>query len=146
MLKGLRKGDPLTPFLYIIMAEGLTRLMRLRCFELASGLKTNFFKSCFGVVGIERSEVERFAHLLNCRLMEVPFMYMSISIGANPRLESTWRPIIGKIQKKLGSWKQSMLSMATRVCLIKFVLTSLPLFYLAFFKLSNKVAKQIVTI
>lgn len=46
---------------------------------------------------------ERYANLLNCRVMHVPFVYLGIPIGANPRIADTWSPVIFKLAKKLGA-------------------------------------------
>lgn len=61
----------------------------LRCFELISELEVNFFKSSFGGVGVEREVRLDFAGRLNCRLMSIPFVYLGLPVGANPRKEST---------------------------------------------------------
>lgn len=57
----------------------------MRCFELVSSLKVNFSKISFGAVGVESSEVVKFARLLNCSLLTLPFTYLGMPIGANPR-------------------------------------------------------------
>nr|KYP32570.1 hypothetical protein KK1_046712 [Cajanus cajan] len=87
----------------------------LRCFELVAGLKVNFFKSIFGGMGVERNVIEGFAHLLNCSVTQLPFNYLGIPLGADPRRTETWRPIISKYNKKLAKWKHKSLSMAGRV-------------------------------
>nr|KYP45006.1 hypothetical protein KK1_033467 [Cajanus cajan] len=115
MSKCIGQGDPLSPFLFTIVVEGLTGLMReaiqkglffgvkvgensvevsilqyaddtiflgeatignvitikaiLRCFEMVPGLKVNFFKSCFSVIGVDRNTIVSFAQLLNCCLI-----------------------------------------------------------------------------
>ena len=45
----------------------------LRCFEMVVGLKVNFQKSNFGVIGVEESVGLRFAQILNCKLLLFPF-------------------------------------------------------------------------
>ena len=47
---------------------------------------------------------------------------------------SFWDQVINKVKSRLSRWKERLLSMAGRVCLIKSVITTLPLFYWSFFK------------
>nr|KYP40808.1 hypothetical protein KK1_037854 [Cajanus cajan] len=69
----------------------------IRCFEVVSRLKVNFFKSKFGSICVDHALVEDFAHLLNCTLLSLSFPYLGLPIGANPRIVVTWRPIISKV-------------------------------------------------
>jgi len=183
MKRGLRQGDPLAPFLFLIVAQGFAELMEnaarlqlfegvkvgrlnvevshlqfaddtlvigkstlnnvlviksiLRWFELCSGLKVNFHKSKLAGLGMFEMEKNSFARILNCNLMEIPFVYLGIPVGANPKKESTWKPISDKFLKKLSLWKQKNISLSGRICLINSVLTSLPLFFLVFFQNSK---------
>jgi len=61
--------------------------------------------------------------------MKIPFKYLGIIIGGNPRRVSFWDHVIDRIKHRLLKWKGRLLSMAGRVCLIKFVITSLLLYY-----------------
>jgi len=111
----------------------------LRSFEIVSGLKVNFHKSQVGVVGVLKMNLNIFSNCLNCARMDLPFKYMGIRIGGNPRNIEFWDPIIHKIQSRLSSWKGKLLSMARRLCLIKSVINALPLFYFfIFLRLQNK--------
>ena len=51
-----------------------------------------------------------------------------------------------KIQDRLSVWKGRRLSLAGRVCLVKSVLTSIPLFYLSVFRAPSSVCKRIASI
>lgn len=179
-------GDPLAPFLFLIVAEGLSGMMRqarrlnlykgfkvgregvevsllqfaddtlficepstqnvlamksmLRCFELMSGLKVNFFKSKLAGVSVAEDVLLRYANLLHCKTTEIPFVYLGIHVGANPRKKTTWDPLLSKLRKRLSLWKRKTLSFGGKVCLIRSVLSSIPLFYLSFFKLPKGVA------
>ncbi|KHN01947.1 hypothetical protein glysoja_040779, partial [Glycine soja] len=82
----------------------------LRCFELVSSLKINFFKSSLGAIGVENDLLTRFAGMLNCRLMHISFLYLGIPVGAIHRKENTWQPIVDKFDRKLTSWKSKVLS------------------------------------
>ena len=57
----------------------------LRAFELSSGLKINYGKSSFGVLGQSEQWKLQAASYLNCRIMPLPFSYLGIPIGANPK-------------------------------------------------------------
>ena len=61
----------------------------LRSFELVSGLKINFAKSRFGAIGATEQWILNAATYLNCRVLSVPFSYLGIPIGANPRRSET---------------------------------------------------------
>lgn len=65
-----------------------------RSFKLASGLKINFAKSYFGAIGVSERWSFDAARCLNCRLLSIPFVYLGLPIGANPRRGRVWDPII----------------------------------------------------
>jgi hypothetical protein len=177
--RGLKQGDPLAPFLFLLVAEGLTALSKsaislgffkgfqvgpevsvsllqyaddtlfigeacvenlwsmkviLKWFELVSGLKVNFSKSCLMGVNVSSSFLEGSASFLHCKLGSLPFTYLGLPVGANPRLASTWDPVIKTIEKRLNSWRNRYVSLGGRVVLINSVLASIPVFFLSFSK------------
>jgi len=77
----------------------------LRSFELVSGLKINFSKSSFGVIGKSEQWAEEAADYLNCRILASPFSYLGIPIGDNPRRSKLWDPLVRKCERKLATWK-----------------------------------------
>lgn len=187
--KGLKQGDPLAPFLFLVAAEGLAGLVRrgvesnnlngfklseslsvellqfaddtiffcdggdrsvwclkaiLRSFELVSGLKVNFAKSNVIGINMEERTMEGISQFLSCRLGSMSFKFLGVPVGANPRLRSTWQPIIDSIKARLNSWKSRQLSIGGRVTLINSVLASLPLFLFSFYKAPKKVIEEII--
>ncbi|MCH91649.1 putative non-LTR retroelement reverse transcriptase, partial [Trifolium medium] len=44
---------------------------------------------------------ERFLH---CRVGSLPFMYLGLPVGANPRKETTWKPLLDTLAKRLNDW------------------------------------------
>jgi hypothetical protein len=61
----------------------------LRGFEMASGLKVNFFKSCIVGVNISNDFLGMASNFLNCRIGCTPFKYLGLMVGGNPRSLST---------------------------------------------------------
>ena len=51
--------------------------------------------------------------------------------------------MLTKLWNRLNAWKGKSLSMAGRLCLIKSVLTSLPLFYVSLFCMSTTVMRKV---
>jgi len=188
--RGLRQGDPMAPFLFLIVAEGLAGLVRqavkkdlysgikvgsnetnvgllqfaddtlflceakaqnartlkaiLRSFELALGLRVNFSKTKVGGLGLDASMLKVFSNTLNCKHMDIPFVYLGMPIGGNPRLKQFWQPMIENVSSRLANWKGKLISMAGRVCLIKSVLSALPLYYMSFYKMPKYVSNKLL--
>jgi hypothetical protein len=101
-------------------------------FELVSGLKVNFFKSKIYGINVEDSFMRAASNFVPCNTDSIPFRFLGIPVGANPRRCATWSPILNSIKSKLSSWRGRMLSIGGRVTLINSVLSSLPLYFFSF--------------
>jgi len=71
----------------------------LRLFEVIFGLRMNFHRSSFGTIGVELGEIERYANLLNCRILSIPLVYLGLPIGANPRKWKFGNPLFISLRK-----------------------------------------------
>ncbi|PNX97438.1 cysteine-rich receptor-like protein kinase [Trifolium pratense] len=104
--RGLKQGAPLAPLLFLLVAEGLGGLMRkaveinqfrpflalkavLRGFEMTSGLKMNFWKSCVMGVNVSDEFLGMASDFLNCRIGRTPFKYLGLPVGANPHADES---------------------------------------------------------
>lgn len=68
--------------------------------------------------------------------------YLGSFIDGETRSRKIFDDIHESLQKKLASWKPKLLSQASRVVLIKSVLSSIPVYHLSYFALSEKEAKK----
>lgn len=189
MKRGLRQGDPLSPFLFNIVAEGLNIMLErakeegmisgitlgvngptishlqfadvtilfckcdmaqlitiggiLWSFQLTSGLKINFSKSQLCGIGVSEEELQLFANILDCKIVELPIKYLGLPLGANPKRIATWKPIIEKMERKLALWRRKYISIGGRINLIKSTLCYLPQYYMSIFKLPISVANKL---
>ncbi|XP_028083239.1 uncharacterized protein LOC114284511 [Camellia sinensis] len=108
-----------------------------------SGLKINYHKSAISGVGIDEATVADFASRLNCMSQQLPFKYLGMPLGVNRKRKQIWKPLVDKFKEKLAGWKRRVLSFASKVTLIKSVLSNLPVYYMALFKIPQGIAKEI---
>jgi hypothetical protein len=118
----------------------------LRGYEMSSGLKVNFYKSCVMGVNVSEEFLAMASNFLNCRVGTIPFKYLGLPVGANPRKMSTWEPMITVVRNRLGSWGNKYVSLGGRIVLINAVLNAILIFYLSYMKMPKKVWKELVKI
>jgi hypothetical protein len=118
----------------------------LRGFELASGLKVNFWKSCLIGVNVSDTFMETACTFLNCIKGGIPFKYLGLPVGANPRKVSTWDPMVDSLRNKLNSWGNKHISLGGRIVLINSVLNSIPIYFLSLMRMPAQVIKKVTRI
>ena len=180
-MRGLRQGDLLYPFIFLLVAEGLnvlmtkathlnhftgyldgaivptvlshlqfaddTLLIGAKCwanvralravlvlFENMSGLELNYHKSMLVGINIEDSWLTEAASILSCKIGRVPFMYLGLPIGGDPRRLNFWDLVIARIKSRLSDWMSRNWSYGGRLILLKYVMSSLPVYALSFFR------------
>lgn len=105
----------------------------LQLFELVSGLKVNFHKSLLLGVHVDDQWLADASYFLNCKLGKLPFVYLGLPVGANPRHLATWQPVVKKVRRQLACWNNKHISLEGRVVLLKLVLTALPTYFVSLF-------------
>jgi len=106
----------------------------LTIFEQLSGLKVNFHKSMLTGVNVSASWLTEATSTLHCRVGSLPFVYLGLRIGGDDRRLEFWTHVVDRIVTRLSGWKSRFLSLGHRLILLKNVMSSLPVYFLSFFK------------
>ncbi|RVW74273.1 Transposon TX1 uncharacterized 149 kDa protein [Vitis vinifera] len=157
--KGLRQGDPLSPYLFIMGMEVLSALIS-RAVEggfiygcriwKGRGQPVNITHLLFADDTIVFCEAKKESLLevegaldmaaeIGCKVGQLPTVYLGLPLGAPNRASSVWDGVEEKMRRKLALWKRHFLSKGGRITLIKSTLASIPLFARAKEELWKKV-------
>ncbi|XP_020266417.1 uncharacterized protein LOC109841906 [Asparagus officinalis] len=115
----------------------------LYIFEDISWLGINFSKSSLIYFGKLHNRGQVLASSMNCKLDYLPIKYLGLPLKYGKLAKSDWQPMLDNMYRKLASWKSSCLSFGGRLVLLNSVLSSIPLYYMSFYKLPSWVIKEV---
>nr|GEZ79698.1 RNA-directed DNA polymerase, eukaryota, reverse transcriptase zinc-binding domain protein [Tanacetum cinerariifolium] len=141
--KGLKQGDPLAPFLFILVMESL-HLSFNRVVD--AGLCIHVSKSKLMGIAVNDDCVHQAANRIGCGILKVPFTYLGSRVGGNISRICSWDEIVEKLITRLSKWKMNTLSIGGRLTLLKAVLGSVPIYYMSLFKVPMNVLHRMETI
>ncbi|RVW76018.1 hypothetical protein CK203_055322 [Vitis vinifera] len=142
--RGLRQGDPLSPFLFTIVADVLSRmLLKAEERNLLEGFRVNIDKSNLYGINLDQNHLSRLALLLDCKASDWPILYLGLPLGGNPTACGFWDPVIERISRRLDGWQKALLIFWCRITLLHSCLSHIPSYFLSLFKIPTLVAAKI---
>ncbi|GKE31925.1 RNA-directed DNA polymerase, eukaryota, partial [Tanacetum coccineum] len=111
-------------------------------FQFHKGLKINIHKSKLMGVGVASDEVESVARIVGCSTFSSPFTYLGVKMGGFMSRIKSWDEVKCNLTSRLCKWKIKTLSIGVRLTLLKYVLSSMPLYHMFIFKVPMGVLKN----
>ncbi|GJZ14187.1 RNA-directed DNA polymerase, eukaryota, reverse transcriptase zinc-binding domain protein [Tanacetum coccineum] len=153
--KGLKQGDPLSPFLFIVVMESLhisfQRVVDVGLFkgiELAPSLNLShmFYADDAIFMGQwSKSNIDTIVQVLECfdhaSGLHINMTKRSKVGGCMSRIQ-TWNETIERMAYRLSKWKLKTFSIGGRLTLLKSVLGYMPIYHMSIFKVPKKVLQR----
>ncbi|GJU36769.1 reverse transcriptase, partial [Tanacetum coccineum] len=154
--RGLRQGDPISPYIFVMCAEVLSSMVRKSISEgHIHGVKVeNYIHTILPSFNYEKSEISfsanvdihirtRIIECLNVREVGHQDKYLGLPSVIGRSKKVVFEAILDKIKKKLGGWKEKTLSIAGKEVLIKSVAQAMPMYTMNIFLLPGNIINDI---
>nr|GEU53912.1 hypothetical protein [Tanacetum cinerariifolium] len=141
--KGLKQGDPLSPFLFILVMESLhLSLKRLD----DAGLSINLSRSKLMGLAVLIEKVKEVTRHIGCGILNTLFSFLGLKVGGYMSRIKSWDEVIDKMVKRISKWKMKTLSIGDRLTLLKAVFGSMPIYHMSIFKVPMLVLQRMESI
>lgn len=121
----------------------VTLKLTLRLFTSISGLRINYSKSRFVPINVHEEDMVLVSQLLTCNQASFPIQYLGMPLMVTNPGRTQFLPLIEKLEKKLAGWKGKLISRGGRLQLVNSVLSSIPIYHMACFRIPKWAIERI---
>lgn len=93
--------------------------------------------------GVEEREIASWAKIPKCEMVNLPFEYLGLPVGAKPSDKKVWNKVVNRVTTLLEKWKNNFVFFGEKIVLINSVLSSIPLYFLLFFESPSSILNQL---